>query len=141
MRNQTAAIQKLISTDDPAASHEVVNAMPDLPIAQISMANALYRQGDLQSAETWYRNALGHPSSKGYYDALIGLGTIALRRGLRNQAEDFYERAIQHNPYQPMAFRNLALMLRGNDAVKLRSVVERGLVFNPDDVQLRAMLP
>jgi spermidine synthase len=141
MRNQTASIQTLISTDDPTAIHEVVNAMPDLPIAQISMANALFLQGNLQAAEMWYRNALGRPSSKGYYDALIGLGTIALRRGFRDQAQDFYQRAIQHNPYQPVAFRNLALMLRGNDAVQLRSVVERGLAFNPNDAQLRAMLP
>jgi spermidine synthase/tetratricopeptide (TPR) repeat protein len=141
IRNQTAAIQTLISTDDPGAIGEVARAMPDLPIAQISMANAFYQQGDLESAEMWYRNALAHPSSKAYYDALVGLGTIAFRRGLRDQAQDFYERAIQHNPYQAIAFRNYAFLLRGNDAVKLRSVVERGLVFNPQDAQLRAMLP
>jgi tetratricopeptide (TPR) repeat protein len=141
IRSQTAAIQTLISTDDPGAIHEIGAAMPDLPIAQISMANSFYQQGDLQSAETWYRRTLNHPSSKAYYDGLVGLGTIALRRGLRDQAQDFYERAIKHNPYQAIAFRNLAFLLRGNDAVKLRTVVERGLVFNPDDAQLRAMLP
>ena len=90
-------------------------------------------------AELWYRNALHRVSSKAYYDALVGLGNIALRRGERDEAEDFYERAIAHNPYQAVAFRNLAFMMRGNDASKLRGAVERGLRFNPGDAQLRTM--
>jgi hypothetical protein len=48
-------------------------------------------------------------------------------------------RAIAHNPYHVVAFRNLALMMRGNDPQKLRIAVERGLRFNPQDPQLQTM--
>jgi spermidine synthase len=96
MRAQAGAVQRLIATDDPAEIQDILNVLPDLPIAQITMANSLYQQGQLATAEMWYRRALNRISSKAYYDALVGLGNLALRTGRRNEAEEFYERAARH---------------------------------------------
>ena len=92
--------------------------------------------GDLQNAEAYYRNSLRDVSSYAYYEALVGLGNVAARRGQRDQAQDFYERAVVRNPYRVIAFHNLASLFLGSDAEKLRSVVERGLLFNPHDPEL-----
>jgi hypothetical protein len=108
----------------------------NFPMAQTAAANALYQEGDLQNAEAHYRDALRYVSSPAYYEALVGLGNIAAQRGQRDQAQDFYERAVARNPYQVIAFHNLASLFLGNDAEKLRSVVERGLRFNPNDPEL-----
>jgi spermidine synthase len=145
IRSQVTALHNLIRIGDAAghvaAIQNIVDMTPDLARAHIAMANAQYRLGDLQIAESYYRNALAYVSSDAYHDALIGLGNIAATRGELQQAQDFYERAIAQNPYRVIGFRALALLLRGNDAVKLRKVVERGLVFNPGDPELQTMLP
>ena len=144
IRNQVTAVQNLIRIGDRPdvdAIHNVVGKIPDLARAHVAMANALYQVGDLHMAETYYHNALACVSSNVYYDALVGLGNIAAARNELQQAQNFYERAIAHNPYRTPAFRNLASVLRGNDALKLKEVVEHGLLFNPEDPELRIMLP
>ena len=114
----------------------ILDTVRDLPMAQIAVANTFYQAGDLQNAEAYYRNSLRDVSSYAYYEALVGLGNVAARRGQRDQAQDFYERAIARNPYQVIAFHNLASLLLGRDAQKLRSVVQRGLLFIPHDPEL-----
>ena len=145
MRNQATAIQRLLAIGDfrreIAAVQKILDETPDFPMAQTLLANTLYQSGDLQDAEMHYRGVLRYVSSYGYYDALVGLGNIAARRGLWAQAEDFYERAIAHNPYHVAAFRNLALVLRGRNAEKLRNVLDRGLRFNPQDAELERLQP
>jgi spermidine synthase len=140
MRNHAGAIQKLMSVKDTgrevATILNILDTVRDLPMAQSAVASTFYQAGDLQNAEASYRNALRDPSSYAYYEALVGLGNIALQRGQRDQAQDYYERAIAHNPYQVIAFHNLASLFLGSDAVKLRSVVDRGLLFNPNDPEL-----
>ena len=140
MRNYGGAIQKLMSVKDTgrdvATILSILSTVRDLPMAQTAVAHTFYQAGDLQNAEGYYRNALRHVSSYAYYEALVGLGNIAARRGERAQAQEFYERAIAHNPYQVIAFHNLASLFLGNDAGKLRSVVEQGLRFNPNDPEL-----
>ncbi len=79
--------------------------------------------------------ALRLVSSYAYYEALVD-SEKSRARGQRDQAQDFYERAVARNPYQVIAFHNLASLFLGSDAVKLRSVVERGLLFNPHDPEL-----
>jgi hypothetical protein len=137
MRNHAGAIQKLMSVKDTrrevATILNILDTVRDLPMAQTAVASTFYQAGDLQNAEASYRNALRDVSSYAYYEALVGLGNIALQRGQREQAQDYYERAIAHNPYQVIAFHNLASLFLGSDAVKLRSVVDRGLLFNPHD--------
>jgi tetratricopeptide (TPR) repeat protein len=145
MRNQAAAVQSLIKIRDlprdAAVIQNIVGVIPDLARAHVAIGNALHQRGDLQMAEAYYRNALARVSSSVYYDALVGLGNIAASRGQLQQAQTFYERAIAQNPYRATGFRNLASVLRGNDAEKLRKVVERGLLFNPGDPELHTMLP
>ena len=140
MRNHAGAIQKLMSVKDTrrevATILNILDTVRDLPMAQTAVASTFYQAGDLQNAEASYRNALRDVSSYAYYEALVGLGNIALQRGQRDQAQDYYERAIAHNPYQVIAFHNLASLFLGSDAVKLRSVVDRGLLFNPNDPEL-----
>ena len=140
MRAQAEAIRSLMSVKDPRSEVgtilKILDTVRDLPMAQTAVASTFYQSGDLQNAETHYRNALQDVSSYAYYEALVGLGNIAARRGQRDQAQDFYERAIARNPYRVIAFHNLASLLLGSDAVKLRSVVKRGLLFNPHDPEL-----
>jgi tetratricopeptide (TPR) repeat protein len=140
MRNHAGAIQKLMSVKDTgrevATILNILDTVRDLPMAQTAVASTFYQAGDLQNAEASYRNALRDVSSYAYYEALVGLGNIALQRGQRDQAQDFYERAVARNPYQVIAFHNLASLFLGSDAGKLRSVVERGLLFNPHDPEL-----
>jgi tetratricopeptide (TPR) repeat protein len=109
------------------------DAPSDIAIAEAGAAASFYKKGDLQNAEAHYRNALRYVASPAYYEALVGLGNIAVRQGRREQAQEFYERAVARNPYRVIAFHNLASLFLGTDAAKLRSVVERGLRFNPQD--------
>ena len=140
MRAQADAIRTLMSLKDPrndvGTILKILDTVRELPVAQTAVASTFYQSGDLQNAETYYRNALRDVSSYAYYEALVGLGNIAARRGQRDQAQDFYQRAIARDPYQVIAFHNLASLLLGSDAVKLRSVVKQGLLFNPDDPEL-----
>jgi spermidine synthase len=140
MRAYSGAIKRLMSVKDTGREVSTVlnilDTVRDLPMAQSAVAHTFYQAGDLQNAEAYYRNALRHVSSYAYYEALVGLGNIAARRGERAQAQEFYERAVAHNPYQVIAFHNLASLFLGNDPGKLRSVVEQGLRFNPNDPEL-----
>jgi spermidine synthase len=140
MRDHAGAIQKLMSVKDAgretATILNILNTVRDLPTAQTAVASTFYQAGDLGNAEVYYRNALRDVSSYAYYEALVGLGNIAVQRGQRDQAQDFYERAVAHNPYRVIAFHNLASLFLGSDAEKLRSVIERGLRFNPHDPEL-----
>ena len=140
MRDHTKAIHSLMSVKDTAGEVatilNILDSVRDLPMAQTAVANTFYQAGDLQNAEAHYRNGLRDVSSYAYYEALVGLGNVAARRGQRDQAQDFYERAVVRNPYQVVAFHNLASLFLGSDAEKLRGVVERGLMFNPHDPEL-----
>ena len=140
MRTHAQAIQSLMSIKDPrrevSTILKILDTVRDLPMAQTAVASTFYQAGDLQNAEAYYHNALRDVSSYAYYEALVGLGNVAAQRGQRQQAQDFYERAIARNPYQIIAFHNLASLLLGSDAEGLRSVVERGLLFNPNDPEL-----
>jgi spermidine synthase len=109
------------------------NKASDPGLVETAAAAAFYQKGDLDNAETHFHNALRYVSSPAYYEALVGLGNIAAQHGRRDEAQNFYERAITRNPYHVIAFHNLAALFLGNDAAKLRSVVQRGLRFNPQD--------
>ena len=140
MRNHAGAIRRLMSVNDTGRDVgtilNILDTVRDLPMAQAAVANTFYQTGDLQNAEAHYRNALRNVSSYAYYEALVGLGNVAAQRGQRDQAQDFYERAVAHNPYRVIAFHNLASLFLGTDAEKLRRVVEQGLLFNPHDPEL-----
>lgn len=60
--------------------------------ACVEMGRLLREQGDLKKASFWYRRALR--ADPKYGDAYIFLGDIAFRRGLLNQAERLYRKAI-----------------------------------------------
>jgi tetratricopeptide (TPR) repeat protein len=145
MSNHAGAIQRLMSVKDAGRDVgtilNILDSVRDLPMAQAAVANTFYQAGDLQNAEAHYRNALRNVSSYAYYEALVGLGNVAAQRGQRDQAQDYYERAVARNPYRVIAFHNLASLFLGSDAEKLRRVVERGLLFNPRDQELAQLQP
>jgi tetratricopeptide (TPR) repeat protein len=60
--------------------------------ASVEMGRLLREKGDLKKASFWYRRALR--ADPKYGDAYIFLGDIASKRGLLNQAESFYRKAI-----------------------------------------------
>lgn len=60
--------------------------------ASVEMGRLFREKGGLQKASFWYWRALR--ADPKYGDAYIFLGDIACRRGLLNQAEEFYLKAI-----------------------------------------------
>lgn len=70
------------------------------------------QEGDWEAAEKGYRSVLSQ--RPGHADALVNIGNIRHRLGLRREAEKFYRRALWINPDHVEANYNLANLLEEN---------------------------
>jgi tetratricopeptide (TPR) repeat protein len=113
---------------------------PDLPQATLLVANHLFQRRQLAEAEAYYRRLSDNPAIAGY-DALVGLGNIAVLRGQFDEANAILERAIARNPYLPNAYTTLAILYRGrNDTARARDTLVRALRLNPGEPDLESRL-
>jgi Flp pilus assembly protein TadD len=85
----------------------------------IQLANAYLQSGHMAEAETIYQQVLA--VNQNHFNALHGLGIIALNAGKLDRATEFISSAIQQCPFDYNAHNNLgiALMQQGklNEAV------------------------
>lgn len=85
----------------------------------LQLANANLRSGHMAEAETLYQQVL--VVDHNHFNALHGLGVIALNAGRLNRAAELISSAIQQNPFDHNAHNNLgiAFMQQGklNEAV------------------------
>jgi tetratricopeptide (TPR) repeat protein len=126
---------------DRVALQQALALAPDLPQALLLIANGFFVQGHLDEAERYYRRLLDYPMSTASYDALVGLGNIAVLQGRFDEAAVLLERAAARNPYFPNAYASLATLYVGQKNLELaREVLRRGLQFNPANPDLEAKL-
>jgi spermidine synthase len=128
------------STASRGAIERIHAKAPDLPLSLLVLGHAYEMEGDFAAAEVYYRRTLERPASEIYYDALVGMARLALLRNDRESALDWCEKAIARNPYHANAFyiaASIASMM--NDFVRTRSILERGLRFNPGHPMLEEL--
>jgi Flp pilus assembly protein TadD len=141
---------------DMLAMLQVQNKNPDQAVASAQKAIelnpddgeavAIYAQ--LQAARGQAANAIGawekwskdHPSNAG---ALAILGTLQDSAGDKKKAEDYYKKALQIKPDQPVAANNLAyLMLMNGEnvdvALTLAQTARRGMPDSPNSADTLA---
>tara|TARA_R110001599_G_scaffold64023_3_gene178570 strand:+ start:143724 stop:145457 length:1734 start_codon:yes stop_codon:yes gene_type:complete len=95
----------------------------------LSSAYQSYVAGDLMTASTQYKTVLRQePNNR---DALLGVATIAIRRGQNAEAGSFYSRLLELNPNDTDASAGLA-SLDYNDPSKAESRLKNSLAKSPD---------
>ncbi len=110
---------------------------PDLPATLARMGYFAYTERNYREARNHYSRVLESPASRFYYDALIGMGNVALDLGEIENAADYYRQAIDINPYLPRAFLAQATVYtRQRRIEKARETLQNGLRFNPGEQSL-----
>lgn len=95
----------------------------------LSNAYQSYVAGDLGAAAAQYKTVLRQePNNR---DALLGVATIAIRRGQNAEAGSFYSRMLELNPNDTDASAGLA-SLDYNDPSKAESQLKNSLARTPD---------
>jgi cytochrome c-type biogenesis protein CcmH/NrfG len=104
----------------------------------LELAYAALVQGRLPAAAQAYEQALlAHPEER---DALLGLAYIAHQQGQTNEARDYYQRVLRHDPGNPVARSGLLAINAIDDpqasASRAREVAEQ----NPDSAAAQSTL-
>jgi tetratricopeptide (TPR) repeat protein len=111
-----------------------------------SEAAFIYAQLQVQRGQTanaigaWEQWSKAHPGNAG---ALATLGMLEESRGDKRKAEDYYRKALQIQPAQPLASNNLAyLMLENGEnvdvALTLAQTARRGMPNSPNSADTLA---
>jgi len=104
--------------------------------AHYTMGSVLLSQGDLDGAEAEYLAALAFEPSPSGADALNDLGIIAVRRGDRAAAEEYFDRAIAYRPGYGKGYNNLGnLAAEAGDVAAARSYYEQALAADGEDAR------
>jgi Flp pilus assembly protein TadD len=112
---------------------------PRQPLTLVNLGLALEAQNDAAGARAAYEQALAADPAEAV--ALLNLGNLAFKQGDAVRAAELYRQAIAVNASIAPAHFNLARVyaLQGQLAVA-RTQVERGLAFDPQNTDGRAML-
>lgn len=103
---------------------------PRVPLYHENLAEAYYRKGRVQQAESECRLALSLEPARP--QALNRLGIIAVDRRDYEAALDFLSQALRHKPAYPEAMANLAIALnRVGDHALARKYCELALQLDP----------
>jgi len=122
-KNQAKPLSQPPSHAKPPASAAV--------LAKLRQAVALHQQGQLGPAEVLYREIL--QTNPRHFDALHGLGVIALQTGHHQIACDLISQAIAINPKQAAAYSNLGnVWLNLNRPEDALACYDRALRLKPD---------
>lgn len=107
-----------------------VAVAPRVPIYHENLAEAYYRSGRIQQAESECRRALALDPARS--QALNRLGLIAIDRRDYEAALEHLSRALRHKPAYPEAMSNLAIALnRVGDHALARKYCELSLQLDP----------
>jgi tetratricopeptide (TPR) repeat protein len=109
-------------------------------------AVSIYAQLQAQRGQTtnaigaWEQWSKAHPSNAG---GLAILGMLEESRGNKQKAEDYYKKALQIQPAQPVAANNLAYMMLQNNgnvdvALTLAQTARRGMPNSPSSADTLA---
>ena len=102
----------------------------------VRRAQRAYEAGDVEKAEGLYNAVLAQQLDS--FDALHGLGGIALQRGRPDTALLLFQEALKTDPTRADGFASLGLVFYAlNDFVRALTSFEEGLRLAPDDVELR----
>lgn len=96
----------------------------------IGRAYTAYQQGSIDQAEALYRQTLS--SDPLQRDALLGLATIAARRGNSTEALDLYSRLLARNPSDPIARAGLMELLPAGSPSEQEAELKRLLNDHPN---------
>ena len=114
-------------------------ADPLQPVTLVNLGNVLDATGDTDGATTMYRRALElNPREPLAY---FGLGKVAFQRKNAVRASEMFGKTIELDASLVPAYLNLAraYYMRG-DIAAAKSALQRGLEFDPDNAEGRAML-
>lgn len=96
------------------------------------------RAGDLATADREYSRALARdPDNR---DALLGLASVAQRRGEPERAARYYQRILEDNPRDPHARAGLASLFGRIEPRRSETVLKRLLGDQPDSPSLHFAL-
>lgn len=105
---------------------------------KVEAAYAAYQSGNLNRAETLYREVLAREPDQ--RDALLGIAALATRRGDRNEAVDYYNRVLALDPHDAYANAAMVALLHSNDPVSDESRLKSMLGGAPDSAYVNFML-
>lgn len=99
--------------------------------AKFQQALAAHQQGQLDNAETSYREALR--SQPGYFEALLFLGHLYLQQGRIREAGEATGKAIAINRHHPVAHFNLGMTrLREGAHAEAMASFDRAITLYPE---------
>ena len=98
------------------------NTVPLKQNAMISEAFKAYQAGDLDSAESLYRNAMQDaPENR---DIHLGLAAIAINKGDKESAYGHYLKLLNENPSDAFALSSLISLSNNSEPVKDESIIK-----------------
>jgi tetratricopeptide (TPR) repeat protein len=124
-----------------ASAQKAIELNPDDGEAVAIYAQLQSVRGQSASAiRAWEKWSKDHPGNAG---ALAILGSMEDSAGDKTKAEDYYKKALQINPNQPVAANNLAylMLLKGENvdvALTLAQTARRGMPDSPDSADTLA---
>ena len=128
--------------DNQTLMKYAAHAAPDSPFVHIDRAwNLEYREGDLDGAAREFEAALRlnkasfRPVFNLNYNAYLGLGNIAQAKGRRDEAKEYFEKAIRYWPQMSSAYHSLgAFYFTDRDYVRAAEVFKQAVRRDPQDL-------
>lgn len=111
---------------------------PSLLSRALNAGYAALRAGDLVTAEREYRRALARDRDN--RDALLGLASVAQRRGEPERAAGYYQRVLEDQPRDPYARAGLASLAGRVEPRRSETELKRLLRDQPDSPSLHFAL-
>ncbi len=124
-----------------SSAQKAIELNPDDTEATTLYAQLQVQRGQVSSAiGAWQKWSNDHPGNAG---ALAILGSMEESAGDEKKAEDYYKKALQIKPDQPMAANNLAYMMLKNGgnvdvALTLAQTARRGMPDSPNSADTLA---
>jgi class 3 adenylate cyclase/CHAT domain-containing protein/tetratricopeptide (TPR) repeat protein len=123
-------------------SRILLEKSPGNGLGYVILANIFFREGDLEKAESLFKNALeaGQATDGQKAEALMGLGRIASIRKDTSGALDYYQQAAELAPGTAQAYTSQAVLLdRQGDYDRALALFKRAEELAPDNEGVRAM--
>ena len=123
-------------------SQILLEKSPEKGLSYVILGKILFREGDLENAESFFKNALeGRQATNGQKaEALMGLGRIASIRKDSAGALNYYQQAAKLAPGTGQAYISQAVLLeQQGDYDQALALFKKAEEISPDDYSLKAM--